>query len=221
MRKLIRKILQKYDLAHRKPYGHDYPEIALDFHESITTIIKEWTDFHCITNDGGIPIDELSEEQKGLNQDKRWKVLFLFIYGENNQHISPHFPEITKLIQKWKDEITLVFFSRMEPDKHIPPHEGNNHGVLRVQLGIDIPQPEKTGLKVADKIVHLRNQELFIFDDTYTHEAWNHSNFHRTVLIIDIRKNYSYIYSILNKIEQNYIKKSDYVQSVLKKLKNT
>ena len=219
MRKYLKKILNQHNLLSRKPYGYDSTDAVLDFQDNITVIIKEWSDFQKLTNVGAVQIDELSEDQKHLNRDKKWKALFLFVYGETNPNVLSHFPEISKLIRKWKSEITLVFFSSMEPGKHIPPHEGNNHGVLRIQFGIDIPEPEKTGLKVSDKIIKLRNQETFVFDDTFTHEAWNYSNFQKTVLIIDIRKKYSYFYNILNKIEQNSIRKSDYVQSVLKKIK--
>jgi predicted metal-binding protein len=216
---MLKQLLNKENRKRRKPYGHHATDVVLDFQDSMSPIIKEWKDFQNVTNVGAIQIDELSEEQIHLNEDKKWKALFLFVYGEPNPTILAQFPEISKLIRRWKDEITLVFFSIMEPGKHIPPHEGNNHGVLRMQFGIDIPEPEKTGLKVSDKVINLRNQEVFIFDDTFTHEAWNNSSFSRTVLIIDIRKKYSYFYNILNKIDQNRIRNSDYVQTLLKNLK--
>lgn len=216
---MLGQLLKRENQKKRKPYGYEDFDAVVDFQDSITAIIKEWNDFQNVTNVGAIQIDELSEEQIHLNRDKKWKALFLFVYGEPNSTILAQFPEISKLIRRRKDEITLVFFSIMESGKHIPPHEGNNHGVLRMQFGIDIPEPEKTGLKVSDKVINLKNQESFVFDDTFTHEAWNNSSSPRTVLIVDIRKKYSYFYNILNKIEQNRIRKSDYVQSVLKKLK--
>lgn len=221
MKKLLNKILYKHDSSSRKPYGYEDIDVVVDFQSRIGAIIKEWNDFKNVSNAEIKQIDELSEEQKHLNMDKKWKALFLLVYGETNSNVLIHFPEVSRLIHKWKKDITLVFFSSLDSGKHIPPHEGNNHGVLRIQFGIDIPEPEKTGLKVSDKTINLRNQEAFVFDDTFTHEAWNFSTYQRTVLIVDIRKKYSYFYNILNKIEQNRIKKSDYVQSALKKLKTT
>ena len=50
-------------------------------------------------------------------------------------------------------------FSTLESGKEIKPHKGNNHGVLRIQLGIDIPEPDKCGLKVEEKTFFIEKVE--------------------------------------------------------------
>lgn len=217
--KIIKELLDKKNRELRKPYGHDIPDGVRDFHKNVDTIIKEWKAYVSQTSLSGIPIDELSEDQKLLNEDKKWKAFFVFIYGEYNPEALKYFPETIKLVEKWKEEIKLVFFSNMEPGKHIPAHNGNNHGVIRAQLGIDIQEPETTGLRVEDKINQLKNGELFIFDDTFEHEAWNNGKGSRVVLIIDSRKKFPHFYNLINKYLLNRMKQTTYIQSALAKLK--
>lgn len=56
------------------------------------------------------------------------------------------------------------------------PLKGNNYGVLRVQLGIIIPEPENCGLLVEGKLFNLKENEMLIFDDTFEHTAWNNGS---------------------------------------------
>ena len=219
--KLVNKIFLKYNNSFRKPYGYEPNNIVLDFQKNIETIIHEWNNYVAINNQFGNPIDEYSKEQIQLNKDKKWKALFLFVYSVTNPEMLQYFPETFKLINRWKHRIGVVFFSSMEPGKRIPPHNGNNHSVLRVQFGISIPEPENTGLKVEDKEVHLKAKEFFIFDDTYLHEAWNNGETVRTVLIIDFHKRKNFFFNVLNRLQLRSLRKSEYVQSVLNKITNT
>lgn len=202
----------------RKPYGQKYPPSASELQSHADVIIREWKNYVSATSSHGQPIDQISKEQTHLNEDKKWKSYFLYVYGELNADALKHFPETIKLIQKWKNEVQLVFFSHLEPGKHIPAHHGNNHSVIRTQIGIDIPEPEKTGLRVADKTVQLREKEIFTFDDTFEHEAWNNGNSVRTVIIIDTCKKFPYFYHIINRFQLKKIKNTSYVKSVLKQL---
>lgn len=215
----LKKILLKKNESIRKPYGHAVPDSVSEIIKNIDVITKEWNEFTKNKSHIGIPIDELSSDQEHLNKDKKWKAVFLYVYGEYNKEIIPFFPATTKLINASKKEIKLVFFSNLEPGKHIPPHKGNNFHVLRSQIGIDINEPEKTGLRVEDKIIQLKEKELFTFDDTFEHEAWNYGSTHRTVLIIDTNKRFPYIYSMINRFFLRKMKNTPYVQSVIQKIK--
>ncbi len=217
--KWLQKILMRKNEQVRKPYGYSDLDFIQDFEKSIDTIILEWKNYTIATSSTGKPIDEISEDQVYLNEDKKWTSFFVFVYGEINPEAKIYFPETTRLTEKWKHEIKLLFFSNLEPQKHILPHNGNNHHVIRTQIGIDIEMPEKTGLRVADKSIQLRNKEVFTFDDTYEHEAWNNSEKARTVLIIDSEKKNPHIYGYINKYLLNRFKKTDYVQSVIRKMK--
>lgn len=212
-------MLEKKNHEIRKPYGYNAPSCIEDFYENVDVIIQEWKSYVSSSASHGTPIDELSSAQKHLNEDKKWKAFFVFVYGDFNPKALEHFPMTSKLAEKWKDDVKLVFFSNLEPGKHIQPHKGNNHGVIRSQIGIDISHPETTGVRVEDKTFNIKNKEFFTFDDTFEHEAWNKGSGDRTVLIIDSCKNFPYFYSIINRHLLNKMKQTDYVQSVLRQLK--
>jgi aspartyl/asparaginyl beta-hydroxylase (cupin superfamily) len=220
MMNLLNKILIWKNKKTKKPYNHQIPDSVNDFHKNIDIIIDEWKQYVNNSFDSGKPIDELSAEQTHLNEDKKWKALFIFIMGEVNPQVEFFFPKTIEITRKWKKEVNLVFFSHLLPGKHIPPHKGNNYYVIRSQIGIDIFQPDKTGLRVEDKTIKLKERELFIFDDTFEHEAWNYSSTHRTVLIIDTRKKFPYFYNLINKFLLRKMKRTKYVQEVIRKLKN-
>ena len=217
--KLLDKLLKRENSERRKPYGHEPLPVIRDFQDNSEQIILEWHNYVATTSSTGMQIDEMSYEQKQLNKDKKWKAFFLFIFGEFNPDASRYFPVTTALAEKWKKDITLVFFSNLEPGSHITPHTGNNHSVIRAQIGIDIKQPDATGLRVEDKTVHLKNKELFIFDDTFEHEAWNNGQEIRTVLIIDCCKKFPHFYNVVNRYLLKKMKSTAYVQSALAKLK--
>lgn len=218
MNSLKKILLKKNDLI-RKPYGHSTPDSVSEIIKNMNIISEEWNEFTKNKSYFGVPIDELSKDQEHLNKDKKWKAVFLYVYGQYNKEIIPFFPATMKLIDASKKDIKLVFFSNLEPGKHIQPHHGNNHHVLRTQIGIDITNPEKTGLRVADKTIQLKNEEHFTFDDTFEHEAWNNDSSNRIVLIIDTCKKFPYFYNLINRFFLRKMKKTPYVQSVIQKIK--
>lgn len=216
---LFETLLERRNKESRRSFGHDCPKAVQEFYDDRDVIIQEWKRFKQLTASVGVPIDELSDDQKHLNQDKKWNALFIMAYGHFTSEAETYFPKTTSLAKKWQHEIPLVFFSTLEPEKHIPPHTGNNHGVLRSQIGIDIAQPEKTGLRVEGKTFTLKNSELLTFDDTFIHEAWNNGEMNRTVLILDSIKPFPHIYNIINRWKLGRMKKTPYVQTVIDRLK--
>lgn len=219
MLSLFENLLAKKIKDLRSPYGYTLPEWCKEFETSIGEIQLEWRQYIQKFQSYGLPIDDLSDEQKLLNKDKKWKSVFLFGYSHFNDKELINFPKTAELIRKHRDKITLVMFSTTEAGKHIPAHNGNNHGVLRVQLGIDISDPQGCVLRVENKKIRLKEKEIFIFDDTFEHELINDSQSNRTVLIIDYYKPLPFFYHFLNKNKIAGIAKSDYVQSVINKIK--
>lgn len=203
----------------RRPYDHPVQEWCKEFEVHIDEIQSEWKQYVKKFQSYGLPIDDLSKEQRSLNEDKKWKSLFLFGYSHFNEKELIHFPRTAELIWKHKHRVTLAMFSTTEAGKHIPAHTGNNSGVLRVQIGVDISDPEGCVLRVEDKKIQLKEKEIFIFDDTFEHELINDSQSNRTVLIIDYYKPLPFFYHVLNKKKISGIAKSDYVHSVVNKIK--
>ena len=83
--------------------------------------------------------------------------------------------------------MTTAMFSILAPGKHIPPHDGPYKGVLRYHLGLLVPEPaDQVGIRVGGEIAHWHEGESLVFDDTYTHEAWNDTDGTRVVLFVDV-----------------------------------
>ncbi len=192
------------------------PPFAATLRLSFSLIQQEYHSFISANALKNRPIDDISLDQVSLNQDKKWKALFLFAYNQSNDSVLLEFPTLNKLLSK-HPEIQLMFFSTLESGKHIPPHEGRNIAVHRLQLGIDIQHPESTELKVENVRVQLKEGELFVFDDTFEHEAKNDGPTDRTVLIIDYEKSYPVPFSILQKKYLSRIANSSYIQDAVKR----
>ena len=80
-------------------------------------------------------------------------------------------------------------FSILEPGKHLPPHRGPYNGVLRLHLGLIVPEPrEQLGIRVEKEVYRWKEGEAVIFDDAYEHEAWNRTPHTRVVLFVDFVK---------------------------------
>jgi beta-hydroxylase len=83
--------------------------------------------------------------------------------------------------------MTTAMFSILAPGKHIPPHDGPYKGVLRYHLGLLVPEPEdQAGIRVGGEVAHWHEGSSLVFDDTFTHEAWNDTDGTRVVLFCDV-----------------------------------
>lgn len=77
-----------------------------------------------------------------------------------------------------------ILFSRLEPGAAIPPHHGQFNTRLICHLPVILPGD--CGFRVGNDTREWKDGEVFIFDDTIEHEAWNKSESPRYVLIFEI-----------------------------------
>lgn len=77
-------------------------------------------------------------------------------------------------------------FSRLAPGSQIAPHIGYTDQVLRLHLTLQ--SNPACGLRVAGETRTWIEGECLIFDDTKLHEAWNHGQHERLVLLLDFAK---------------------------------
>jgi beta-hydroxylase len=95
-------------------------------------------------------------------------------------------------------------FSIFEPGKHLPPHRGPYNGVLRLHLGLIVPEPaDKLGIRIADRLCTWQEGKALVFDDAYEHEAWNHTEQTRVVLFVDFVKPLRFPANIVNWLLMN------------------
>jgi aspartyl/asparaginyl beta-hydroxylase (cupin superfamily) len=80
--------------------------------------------------------------------------------------------------------LTTAGFSRMVPGTAIKPHEGWVTTVYRAHLGLVVPDGD-CALRVGTQTRRWQEGDLFVFDDTVNHEAWNRTTGTRTVLLFD------------------------------------
>jgi beta-hydroxylase len=109
-------------------------------------------------------------------------------------------PETTKLLKKMPGMKT-AFFSILAPGKHLPPHPGPYKGVLRLHLGLLIPEPaDMCAIRVGSQIRHWQEGRVMIFDDTFEHEAWNRTDGLRVVLFVDFMRPMRFPANMLNAV---------------------
>jgi ornithine lipid ester-linked acyl 2-hydroxylase len=131
---------------------------------------------------------EISTDVLTTSQDKGWKTYLLTGYGVSSA------ANIAACSETWRicraiPGLTTVMFSILEPGKRLPPHRGPYNGVLRLHLGLIVPEPRGAlGIRVGSQVYRWHEGEVVIFDDAYEHEAWNDTAETRVVLFVDFVK---------------------------------
>ena len=128
---------------------------------------------------------ELVGDVSTISRDRGWKSFLLAGYGFRSRNNIRLCPQTWRICQNIPGLIT-VLYSILEPGKYLPPHRGPYNGVLRLHLGLIVPEPrEQLGIRVEHDIYRWREGEAVIFDDAYEHEAWNWTPHTRVVLFVD------------------------------------
>lgn len=123
-----------------------------------------------------------------IQNDNDWKTFFLRGVGMDCRENARRCPETMKLLDRIPG-VTTAFFSILSPHKHIPHHRGPWAGVLRLHVGLLVPEPrEKVRIRIANQICHWQEGKCLIFDDTWNHEVWNDTEGYRVVLFIDFER---------------------------------
>jgi aspartyl/asparaginyl beta-hydroxylase (cupin superfamily) len=179
-------------------YMRDLPEIAvfdhLDWFESLE---KHWetirNEFFAVSHDIiGKPYVHaaatLGPVWNSLKGSTRWRSIHLYQEGQPVKDIIRKFPKTCEALAEaplvLMDGAPLeVFFSVLEPGTQIPPHFGLANCRLTCHLPLVIP--DECGIRVNSIDYHWTEGEVFAFDDSFRHEAWNNSTQTRIVLIFE------------------------------------
>lgn len=133
-------------------------------------------------------IQEISPQIGYITQDRHWRTLMLLGYGMRSERGLRQCPQTARLLQRIPG-VRTAFFSILEPGKKLPPHRGPYNGVLRLHLGLIVPQPvERCWIRVGHERRHWREGEALIFDDAYEHEVHNDTDGVRVVLFVDFER---------------------------------
>lgn len=194
-------------IYHQEPVEFHYPGMpAIEFHdracfpwiealEAYTDAIREEArsvlrnraaDLTAYVNyPDGMPLDQWAE----LNRNLDWSAFHLFKDGqplEVNCRQCPATMEAIALIDQphVPGRSPAAMFSILKPHTRIPPHTGVAN--TRLVLHLPLIVPDSCGFRVGGDIREWREGEAWVFDDTIDHEAWNHSDSPRTILICDV-----------------------------------
>jgi aspartyl/asparaginyl beta-hydroxylase (cupin superfamily) len=131
---------------------------------------------------------EIATDVKQTSNDRGWKTFMLAGYGVTSPKNIEACPQTWRICQNIPGLLT-VMFSILEPGKHLEPHRGPYNGVLRLHLGLIVPEPRsELGIRVGTDIYRWEEGKAVIFDDAYEHEAWNRTPHTRVVLFVDFIK---------------------------------
>ena len=135
--------------------------------------------------DPGTPDNKWSTLDGSLN----WGACFLWEYGVRNETVCARCPATAAAIEaipqnRVPGRAPSAFFSVLSPGAHIPPHTGvtNTRTIIHLPLVV----PPDCSFRVGGETRQWIEGQAFAFDDTIEHEAWNHSDQRRIVLILDV-----------------------------------
>ena len=159
---------------------------------------------------------QLSPDQKRISQGDNWKTFGFYIFGDRFAPNCRRCPETARLLDQIPP-LENACFSILAPGYHIPPHRGPTKGVIRIHLGLIVPQArEKCTLRVADQVSLWEEGKCVVFDDYYEHEVRNDTDQQRVVLFFDVDRPLPPLARRLNRLLIAGIKLSAYVQDAKK-----
>jgi len=131
---------------------------------------------------------EILKEVGTIQTDNNWKTYFLTGIGMDCSENARRCPETMRLLKKIPG-LKTAFFSILSPHKHIPAHRGAYNGILRLHLGLLVPEPrESCRIRIGNDFRSWSEGKGLIFDDTFNHEVWNDTDGYRVVLFVDFAR---------------------------------
>jgi aspartyl/asparaginyl beta-hydroxylase (cupin superfamily) len=117
-------------------------------------------------------------------QHQGWNTFNFFFYGKKFEENCERCPETTRILESLpRFERDHIMFSSLNPHTRIPPHTGPMNGILRGHLGMVVPPG--CYIRVGPEERTWEEGKMLVFDDSFEHEVWNHSDFVRIVLFMN------------------------------------
>jgi ornithine lipid ester-linked acyl 2-hydroxylase len=163
---------------------------------------------------------DISPDQKRIAKDNRWKTYFLYGFKYRSEKNCARCPVTTRVLEQIPG-LQTAMFSILSPGYHIPAHRGITKGVIRVHLGLKVPQKrENVRIRVAEQICNWTEGKILVFDDTFEHEVWNDTDEERVVLFLDVERPMRVPGRLINWAFLKGIRWTAYVQEAKKNLES-
>ena len=170
----------------------------------IAAIEREWATIRSeldrvLIRQSDLPsFQHISSDVKTITNDTGWKTFILTGYGLKSGRNIAQCPQTWRIVRKIPG-LKTAMFSIFEPGKHLPPHRGPYNGVLRLHLGLRVPEPrDRLAIRVESTVCHWQEGQALVFDDAYEHEAWNHTDETRVILFVDFVKPLRFPANVVN-----------------------
>ena len=127
-------------------------------------------------------------ESERIKRSGDWDVAFLYERGRRRAEVCRALPVSTRGVEAYPTMRTmsgLIYASRMRGGTHIAAHRGPTNLRVRCHLAITVPVGD-CAIRVGDDTRVWREGSCLVFDDSFEHEAWNHTERDRIVLIVDL-----------------------------------
>jgi aspartyl/asparaginyl beta-hydroxylase (cupin superfamily) len=140
----------------------------------------------------------------GGGENKDWKVFMLYAMGRKPESNRALCPRTCALLDQIPN-LFEAFFSILDGGKSIPAHPGPYRGYLRYHLGLKVPEKNPPTIRVKDQYYTWKEGESILFDDSWEHEVYNHSDDVRVVLIVDVLRPLPPLPHAINRLAQPVI----------------
>lgn len=164
------------------------------------------------------PLAEISPDHKGLDKQNGWRSFFLWGYGFKVEHNLARCPRTAAVLTKVPG-LRTAMYSIHAPGMAIPPHKGVTAGMCVFHLGLKVPRDRQNcAIRVEDQVVHWKEGEAFVFDDTRDHETWNNTDEERVILLIQFDRPLRFPGNLVASAFFQAIRRSSFVGSARRQL---
>lgn len=118
-------------------------------------------------------------------KDNRWKSFYLKVYGNEIPSAREHAPKTMALIDK-VPSMNIALFAMLMPGKTINQHHDPFSYTMRYSLGLSTPNSDDCGITVDYQDYKWKDGESIIFDENFMHDAYNHTDTPRLILMTDV-----------------------------------
>jgi|SaaInlV_125m_DNA_1040241.scaffolds.fasta_scaffold05998_3 hypothetical protein len=131
-----------------------------------------------------------------IDKYDKWNSIVLRLFG-NDTKFANMFPNTMRILNSAGQPFPSIIFSTLSPGAELEPHRGVTKAVLRYHLGLRVPKAfENCHISLWDE-----NGKEFkhsweagkdvVFDDTFEHGVQNRTKESRTVLFLDVQREYN------------------------------
>ncbi len=188
--------------------------------ESASQELRKELDAVLADRAGLLNFQDVSEEQRTITRDDRWKVFVFAVFGTAVAQNCRSCPRTAAALQSIPG-LRNAMFSILAPHKTIPPHRGPYNGLLRYHLALKVPRAGSACAITVNGIArHWQEGATLIFDDTFEHFVNNDTDEERVVLFADFERPLPLPLAFLNRIVLAAIARSPLARGPLERLRN-